>query len=63
MKGPKVNRLKELELAPGGKHWKSIVNKIQNQRQEKMQPELKQSAIFRAARRKFRSKFLDILGN
>ena len=34
-----------------------------NQRQERMQAELKQSAVFGAARRKFRLKLLDILDN
>ena len=40
MEGPKLDELKELELAPEGKHWKSMVNKVQNQRQERMQPGL-----------------------
>ena len=50
MEGPKSDELKESELAPEGKHLKSIVNKVQNQRQERMQPGLEQSAVFEAAR-------------
>ena len=37
--GPKFDELEESELAPEGKHWKSIVNKVQNQRQKGCSPD------------------------
>ena len=46
MEGPKLDKLEELELAPEDKHWKSIVNKVQNWPQKRIQLRLKQSAVF-----------------
>ena len=46
MEGPKLDELEESELAPEGKHWKSIVNKVQNRPQKRMQPRLEQNAVF-----------------